>query len=362
MKNKLLLLIGIVILLPLYTFAQIQKEKGKIILKGGEELQGSITFFYDSPEEIIYYDSTDSKSFYSPSNINEIKLANGKRLISLESEHPNDGTHVVLKLILATNKIDLLSSEGSKEILYASKNGKAYRLENNIVTLNDKGKEFKKLDYQYINVLSQLMSDRMDLVKDLNSVKLNTKELTALFLEYAEYNSTYYVKEQANQDSKSNYFSAFAQLNNHGGSFSNETNRISLGVQAGIQYNFWKGQKLAVKLAVDQSVHNFSDADFSILSFLSRFQYEFIQKSKYNAYINLPFVSFKNIQQNYHADWKEDKQFRSIGFDLNPGLGIQAKPTEKTSLFLEVNNLLHMRSIPKNFSVGLSYRLSNFDL
>ncbi|MFD2515859.1 hypothetical protein ACFSRY_18450 [Pontibacter locisalis] len=357
MKYKLLLL-------SLFSFiyfnvsAQVQKEQGRIIKKDNQELTGFVSYFFDSPTEIFYWDAQNEKHVFSPDQISEIRLISGQRFVSKPFKSAS-GTHdQIFQAILITDKINFYVREGNNKEFYVEKDGIIYKLENNVKLIKEKGKELKSYDYQYVSVLSQLLQDRMDLVGNLNQIKLQEKDLLKILTEYANGDINYYYTPNTKELEHNNFWSVYTQVSNHGGMNSNvETEGFSFGYQVGVQYHFGKGTRSSVKLAFNKSTYSFSDLNVEALSLVAKYQYEFLKKSTYTSYLVAQVLEFTKTDINYKADWKEDHESGGISIGIRPGIGIEARPSDKVSFFLEINDLLYMGSIPKNFSVGLNYRL-----
>ncbi|WP_439882224.1 hypothetical protein ACSX1A_03475 [Pontibacter sp. MBLB2868] len=357
MKQKLLLF-SILFFFSLCASAQIQKEQGRIIREDGQELTGFISYFFDSPDEIFYWDAQDEKHIFSPDQITEIRLFSGQRFISKPFKSPSAINNQVFKVILITDKISFYVREGTNKEFYVEKDGTIYKLENNVKLIKEQGKELKSYDYQYVSVLSQLLSDRMDLVSNLNQIKLQEKDLLKVLTEYANGDIKYYYTPNAKETNENNFWSVYTQYSNHGSKNANvETEGFSFGYQIGLQYHFGKGTRSSVKLALDRSTYSFSESNVKALSLVAKYQYEFLKKSNYTTYVVAQVLEFAKTDIDYTDSWHKDYKSGGLGIGIRPGIGIEAKPSDKVSFFIEINDLLYMGSIPKNFSVGLNYRL-----
>ncbi|MCK5838913.1 MAG: hypothetical protein KAG99_03645, partial [Bacteroidales bacterium] len=168
-----------------FLFAQIQNEKGGLIMESGEVISGMISYYYDQPTIIIFHDERGAEKIFAPKQINEIQLNSGERFVSKTYQNKLVSQVLILQLIIESPMISLFKrEENSKMYYYVSKNNSLYRLENNDVLVVKDGKNYTRQDYQYIGILGALMPDRPDLVKELKKIFLNEKDLSKLILDY----------------------------------------------------------------------------------------------------------------------------------------------------------------------------------
>ncbi|MBJ6118514.1 hypothetical protein JAO76_09950 [Pontibacter sp. BT310] len=342
MRNNLLLL-ALFTLFTTTAFGQIQSAQGKLILTNGQELNGTITHFYDLPSEIILLAPDNTKRNLLPAEVAEIQLSDSRRFLlrDLNSER------LVFQLLIGSEKLILLKRETPSPEFYIAKEEQLHKLENNEETLLVNGKRYKKEDNSYIGILNVLMHDRLDLNEKIHK----EQDLTALVLAYTSGNVTYYYQPDAKLERKP-YWVAYAQYSNY---YRDEiTTGHSFGYQAGAQYYFSSAGRNSLRFGLDYGNYTFERADIKTYMLTIAYQYDFVKTSKMNAYLMATFFGF-GYSEYHDLERNEDQDVYGAAIRIAPGLGFEYRSTEKLSLYAEVNELFVIEGLPKNYSLGIKY-------
>lgn len=162
MKFRLLALF----LIPsLFTFSQIQNERGKIILETNDTIVGSITYYDDFSSTVTYIDNNNVKNSCTIECINEIILNTGVRYTTIEYDDQQDG-RVFVQKIISSDLISLYASEENGALhYYVTKDSVSYKLENNEVKIVKKIENgivsyyaFKNNKYYKLNINDKALS------------------------------------------------------------------------------------------------------------------------------------------------------------------------------------------------------------
>ena len=369
MKLKLLLFL---LLCSTAAFAQIQKEKGTLVLKSGETLSGTLTHYYDNPSEVIFYNQQGVKEVFPSKQISAIQLDNGDRYVAKEyttgpgssifndkNYKPNSGkTTLILQAVLESPGISLYRREDdAAQFFYLFKDNNLYRLENNEITETINSKTYKRKDNKYIGTLTSLMSDRMDIVSKLNKVGLNEKDLIKIVAEYNQDNIIYQRKANTHEPSEANWV-LFAQYSQYGTVTGDNTKPNSYGQAIGVQYYFSKHSRHSLKASLNHSLYmmdeKYDQESLRAVGLGLRYELSFRRTERYNAYMMVHLVEFAQVSVAYRNDRPAEENIVLVPL-LSPGLGIEVKPFPRTSAYIEVNNLLQIDQLPKSISVGLKY-------
>lgn len=357
-----------------YLFAQIQSEKGKIILKDGTELKGTVTHFYDNAKEIILADSTGTKYTFTPDQIRRICLNNGKRFASgsFTKAGQQHEAEIIMETILLSPTINLYKQDEPTTTFYVEKDDKLYRLENNASIIEINGRSHKKYDHQYITVLNVLMGDQPDMVDELSKIKLNEDDLTSAILKYQKGEVTYYAKKAKASQKFKPYWAAIAAYSNYASYRLDETDEHSYGVQLGLQVYNYKGGRSSLRLPLEYAFYQFPYTYKAKAYTLSvKYLYDVVKRARFNAYLGVHLfdISYFDISKQEIPRGSILKP-RPTGPSLpnnslsfmtrfSPFLGFEAKASEHMGIFAEANHLLQIGQLPTNFSLGVKYTLSH---
>ncbi|TPE46094.1 outer membrane beta-barrel protein [Pontibacter mangrovi] len=353
MKYKLLLFV--LFLFSLSAQAQINNEPGTVYLADGKEISGKISYYVDDPNNIAFYDMEGNKTAFTPDQIREVKLFNGKRFITKTYKDEWKEQDLLLQAILLTdNKISLFKQDGANTAYFVSKGDALHKLENNKLTQRtEDGSNYRNYDHQYIVTLTLLMEDRFDLTQKLQEIELEEEDLTEILTEYAEGEVSYYMV--TNKKSKGEpYTSVFTQYSNYATYYGEETEKNSFGVILGLQYHFAQNGRGSLKFSFDRSAYKYETRNENVFSFSTRYQYELIQQEKFNFYINAHLFDLSWYSMENFETKTSSKGFSPV-LRLSPGLGFEYKPTKNFAVFAELNHMLQMEHYPKNNSIGLKY-------
>ncbi|MFD2999705.1 hypothetical protein ACFS7Z_04995 [Pontibacter toksunensis] len=350
MKLKLLLFL---IFCSTVAYAQIQGEKGSLILKNGNILNGKVTYYYDNPNNIILNAHQDAKEMFSPEQVTEIKLENGEKFVA--KPYTMEDSIIILQVLLESPKISLFRREDNSELhYYVLKDATLHKLENNDIVVYQETKTYRKKDRKYVGTLSSLMPDRMDLVEKLDKVQLNEHDLTEVILEYNKGDLSYYWKSDNKVRRKPNWI-AFTQYSQYGSVLGTPTAGYSSGMMIGLQYYFSKHSRYSFKVSLDYSSYILDDEEFSVKGLGVRYQHDIKKAEKYSFYLLL------HVADIAHLTVVNERQVITTAGQLvllprfSPGVGFEARPFPRMAVYSEINHLLNLKYFPRSFSLGLKY-------
>jgi hypothetical protein len=349
MKLKLLLLL---IFFPAVVFGQILNQNGKLTLTTGDELTGSITHFYDQPNEIIFFSQQGAKQVLPPHQVNEIKLDNGEKFVARRYKPNGDSVYIVLKVLIESSKISLFVREDdATEYFYVAKDDELHRLENNKVYEKQGHRRYVRKDNQYVAVLGAYMRDRMDLVQDLPKVNLQAHSLAKVISAYNQGEGTNYLMT-GDIDKKEPNWVFFAQYSQFATPKDLPVPMNSFGHMVGLQYYFSKNSRHSLKASVDYLFTRINNESARLYGLGLRYEWAFKRAEKYNVYFQVPIGEIGYAVYNTkNSEWNKD------GFAgylrLHPGIGLELRPLPKMAVYGEINQLFNFEHLPKSFTFGL---------
>lgn len=361
--KKIILLICAMLCCFTLSFAQVQNEKGSVVLKNGMVMHGSITYLYDQPLNVIIHDSTGVNSTISPEQLKTINLDNGKRFISKTLIGKQDSSVLIFQTLIESPKISLfVREENDNKQFYVLKDNVIYDLVNNGQIIKTNDGTYKSYDKKYIGILKILMADQPDIIKKLDKIKLYEDEVVEVITEYNKGELTYFWQSN-NKIKRGSYWVIFGQYSNYGSYLGGvQTINYCYGVVGGLQYYFTRSSRHSLKFALDYSNYNlakynsltgeYSLDNFKAYSFGCRYEYDFLKANKYSIYLMLHIADI-----SYYIETNPQSMGLIFYPRLNPGLGFELKPIKHIAFYAELNNILQINYIPNSFSAGLKYDL-----
>lgn len=350
MKFKLLLFL---LLCATAGFAQINNQAGNLTLQDGRELQGTLTYYSDSPNKIIFEQQQGSKEIYTPKQVQQIKLNSGEKFVSHPFMHQDS---LLLFQVLVESQVMSLyvREESGDKIFYVSKGDAMYRLENNEIIESEGGTTHKRKDNKYISTLSTLMPDRMDLVEKLYKIKLTESDLAAIVTGYNKGETSYFWNSGKKLTEESNWI-FFAQYSQFGSIFGDRTVARSTGQVMGLQYYIFKGGRYSFKFSADYNRFYLNKENLTFKGLGIRYQHDLKKTDRFNLYFQLHLADIGRLDSE--GEWPNPPSEKKTVFKprLNPSLGVEGRVLPRTAIYAELNNIIFIENIPQSFSVGLKY-------
>lgn len=349
-------------------FAQINSESGKITFRNGDTAFRTISYFFDSPEEIIIEDSLGKTIIVSPIQIQEIMLDKGRKFVSKNFGRERDSTTILMQSIIESPAISLFTREESAApVFFVSKNNFLYRLENNEIIVKNESGSFINHDSKFIGTLKALMADRQDITDNLDKIRLNEVEMVDVVSKYDRGNVTYFWQTKT-KIKKEPFLVLLGQYSNYGSYWYGEkTVAHSFGIKAGVQYYFWKGSRHSFRFTGDYSKYNLESTSslpydrivvYNTASIGSTYEYDFIKTNWYSVFFLLHLADLTYYTEKDNDDNSVDKGFYFIP-RFSPGAGAEFQVFPRLRLYAELNNLLRIDLLPSSFSLGLKLDLIN---
>jgi hypothetical protein len=343
--------------------AQIQSENGKVVFRTGQVLIGKINYFLDQPSDIIIYDSNGVKSVFTPNQVRQIILDNGKKFLSKTLIGHQDSSALIFQILIESPKISLfVRDENDNKQFYVLKDNVIYDLVNNEQIIKTNDGTYKSYDKKYIGTLKSLMSDQTEIVKRLDKIRLYEDELVEVITAYDRGNITYFWQLN-NKLTREPYWAVFGQFIGYGSYEAGQKCLFpSYGFITGFQYYFSRTSRHSLKFTIGYSDYNLTDYNSLIgqnysynekdISIGCRYQYDIVRANKYSVYIMMHITDV-----SYYIDTNPKENGFTVWPRLSPGFGFEAKLFKHVALYAELNNILYLSYIPKSFSVGLKYDL-----
>lgn len=351
MKFKLVLFL---LFFPAALYAQIQSQKGLITLKSGDNLTGTVTYFYDQPNEIRFSGDQGTRQVFTADQVSEIKLNNGEKFVAKRYKTNADSASLVLKVLIESPKISLyVREENSTEYYYVSKGDVLYRLDNNNVYESQGDKKYLRKDHKYIGTLSSLMYDRIDLVQQLEKTSLRESSLTKIIREYNQGEAIYEWQGGKKAGKEPNWV-FFTQYSKYGFSKNSPIEARGYGNMAGLQYYFSKHSRHSIKASMDYSSFRFGEEKAQTYGLGLRYEMAFKKAEKFSAYMlvhlmDIAYVSYSLPEEGYNENGLKS------ALRFSPGIGFESKLLPRMAAYAEINNLLILEELPRSFSLGLKY-------
>ncbi|MCP2042814.1 hypothetical protein [Pontibacter sp. HSC-36F09] len=351
MKLKLILFL---LFFPVALYAQIQSQKGAIALKNGDNLTGSITYFYDEPNEIRLSGEQGAKQVFTAEQISEIKLDNGEKFVARRYSTNADSVSLVLKVLIESPKVSLYKrEENSSEYYYVSKDNALHKLENNSMYENQGGKKYLRKDHKYIGTLSSLMYDRIDIMQQLEKTTLKEGSLTKIIREYNQGDASYEWQGDKKAGKEPNWV-FFTQYSKYGFSKNIPIEARGYGNMAGLQYYFSKHSRHSIKASLDYSSYRFGEENAHSYALGLRYEMAFKKAEKYSAYVLVHLIDAGYVSYSHPEEGYNENGF-GAALRLSPGLGFESKLFPRMAVYAEINHLLVLEELPRSFSLGLKY-------
>jgi len=347
-----------------FIFAQIENERGEIILKNGDTLKCNISYFNNFPSDIITHDSNGVKNIISPIQVKEIKLNSGKKFIPRTYFNKNDSILLMFQVVIESSKISLYT-RNENDILkyYVAKDSLLYRLDNNEIYVDKKEGTFKKYDYQFIGILKIFMSDRPDIMAKLDKIELSENDIIDVINTYNKGEISYFWKPNNKVTIESNWV-FFGQFSNYQNVFYKETDGFSFGIIAGLQYYFSKNGRHSLRFTAEYSNYNFANyteyfyylyiINQKLYSIGCRYELDYVKTDNYNLYFLFHIADFSYVSETNNHIGTKDNFFTFIP-RVSPGIGIEVKPFRRTAIYGEINHLFNTKGLPLNLSIGFKY-------
>lgn len=317
-------------------------------------MTGTITFFYDKPNEISFFDHQGVKQVLTANQVHEIRLENGEKFVAKRYKLYADSVSLVLKVLIESPKISLyVREENSTEYFYVSKDDVLYRLENNSVYEHQGNKRYLRKDHKYVGTLSSLMYDRIDLIQRLEKTGLSTNNLTKIIREYNQGEATYEWRGDREAGKESNWV-FFTQHSQYAVDKNSPIEIRGYGNMAGLQYYFSKHSRHSFKASVDYSSVRFGEESVQGYGLGLRYEMAFKKVEKFSAYmlvhmVDIGYVSFSHPEEGYNENGLR------AALRFSPGIGFESKLLPRVAAYAEINNLLVLEELPRSFSLGLKY-------
>jgi hypothetical protein len=346
----------------LMLFAQVQEEKGDLLLVTGELKHGMITCFSDQPQPNLFLvDAMGARNNYYLKEVNHIILLSGEKYVTKKYKSGNDSSVLLFKALIESPQISLYEKpDDGMTYFYVLKHDLLYRLENNKLTETKDQSMHTTQDYKYLRILGALMADRMDLVSNLHKVNLEENDLRTIISEYNKGIATYYWTAKSNQKRDPNWM-VFMQYSNDRTYLGEQTPGNSFGLNAGVQYYFSKKSRSSFKFSVEYATYHFADGnDEKVISLGSRWQYDIVRSEIYNFYFQMHLMDVSATSTTSSEGDIVSTEHHVFPIPrLSPAMGLEIKPFRSVLFLLEVNNLFQLDYIGRNYSIGMKYDIGD---
>lgn len=349
MKFKLLLFC---LFMGTYVAAQIADKKGCVVLINGSVCRGVISYYAIQQNNFHVEDSNGVVNIFETIQVKTVLLDNGEKFVSYPLISETITSNLILQSLIESDKISLFKQlKSGSPAFYVLKESVLYQLQNDKIIVSLDSTKNNRFDNKNIRTLSHLLSDKPGFDTKANNIHLNESELTRIVTLYINGNSSYSWKSKNKQ-----YWSVFGQFSGYRSGNFNVTPDGAMSATAGIQYNFTKWTRSAIKLSFDYRDFHHTSNDLTSYNLSIRYVYALLNKEHYSFYLmaNLTDLSYFLYTDPEH-DHINHKQI-VIRADVHPGIGLEISPKQRFSLFVEYNGLSNLEKYFFNFSLGLRYK------
>ena len=282
MKNKISLLLFVIIITQSQLVAQYNLISGHIITNGQDTVKGYLRNDTDAKlsKSIEFHNdmSEEEYTIYTPSQISGFGFCSGRSFKSLQQE--NDTASKFGKIIV-TGKINMYlvrknGSDNKKIFLFRSDTSLSVTLKDPVnKIIKKKGKTYSLKDRKYINLLSYI-TDSHKMEKSLNSVKYQKKDIAKYVMIY----NSQFEKEYPSNIYKDNsrttidiavgipikILDGYTQFRIS--AFANKTNierSFNFSYRMGISYRYWHSNNQPKEITHQNSDNNYRWQHLSII-------------------------------------------------------------------------------------------------
>ncbi|MBL6447620.1 hypothetical protein JMN32_14980 [Fulvivirga sp. 29W222] len=330
--------------------AQVQNDKGTITLKNGEQITGMIRYSYDEADKVII-DAEKGKLIYSPGEVENIVLENGRRLVSKIHDKASRQA-LILQSIIESTGISLYSEEKSDVLrYYVEKEDQIYLLTNNKVKVVRDNVPYHRDDKKYIGQLTILMSDRPELASKLKDIDLKEADLIRVIQAYNRGNISYFMESDNTLSRQPNWL-YFMQYSHYGTFLLDDV--VGGGGTAGFQFYFAKEKRSSLKFGFNHSLYKYNDEEKANVSSMNLYyQLDAVRKEKFTLYFLMHLMDVAYVKTS------GDPRFINDGFTvhprLSPGMGFELKTGPRWGLYGELNHVFQFDVLPLNYTLGFRY-------
>lgn len=330
--------------------AQVQNDRGTVTLKNGEKIGGLIRYSYDEAGKVIV-EAEQGKQIYSPNDVENIVLENGRRLVSKVYDKAS-GQALILQSIIESTGISLYSEEKSDVLrYYAEKGDEIHLLSNNKIKVVRDNVPYHRDDKKYIGQLTILMSDRPEMVSKLKDIELKEADLIRVIQAYNRGNVSYFMESDNALNRQPNWL-YFMQYSHYGTFLLDDV--VGGGGMAGFQFYFAKEKRSSLKFGFNHSQYKYNDEEKANVSSMNLYyQLDAVRKEKCTFYFLMHLIDVSNVTTS------GDNRFINDGFTvhprLSPGMGFELKTGPRFGLYGELNHVFQFDALPLNCSFGFRY-------
>ncbi len=345
-----------IILFSVFAFSNVIAQeslmKATVYLTDNQTVKGDV-FLYDSePDNIVLEKENGETSRIFNENIKYIE--NDGNI--LKSCQYNSG-YQLFDVIVDGEKMSLLrTTKNQAEVFYIYKDGKVYLLEGGRKTIVKGSKTYNTDNLRYRGVLKVLIKSEPKLVKKTDNIKYKEKDLVDIVIAYNNGKITFLKTEEIVKKNKTPNLMIFLQYTNAAtNAYFSYDNQTPSFFQAGVQYYFSKESRHSLKLGLEYGVYTQPDSEydhFYNIVDLNISYYMDLYRMRHSAiYFNVRAADLTYITKT------DDSHSNIIMLPrISPGFGFKYQ-INKFYLFAEINNMIQYKTVPYNFSFGITVDL-----
>lgn len=370
----------LILLCPALLFAQNYSGPAMITMEDGRTLTGTATIREDESGFIKLFTQDGNEETIPTDEIDLIRFEKGlkykKVRYTMEGKKKATG---MARVLMQSDKIDLYKRSSPNTIYFVAADDSIHQLKSTFTDTVVSVKEqqsmgtsgrFRKHNKEYITTLMVLMSDRPDLFPDIQKTELSEKSLTKLILQYTNGELTYSGQAILDVQSPPNWI-VYAQTGLVGSMLTDQSVTAGFGFEAGTQLYFKSTSRFSLKAGLEYArvdltrqrpqteteTVDYWEHSHTLLNL--SMQYDYVSKEKYILYFDILMASIGPYSNRYPQEYPlrtEDNTYYFLP-RISPSLGAAFNIGERGLLFIEVNHLIQIGSVPRNLNIGFSYDL-----
>lgn len=344
-----------IILISVFAFSSVIAQeslmKATVYLTDNQIVKGDV-YLYDSERDKVFIeDSNGDISTILNSKITKIE----NQGILLRS-YSFDSAFVLFDVIVEGEKMSLLRTTIDEKIgFYIYQDGVVYLLEGGRKTIVKGSKTYHTDNLRYKGVLKVLLKTNPQIVKKVDNIDYSENDLANIVITFNNGKILFLKSKDAIVSYRKPHFLLYfkyLRVNN----IDRYTNRnlTPSFIQGGVQYYFYKESRHSLKLgleygnytqSIDEGGNKYNMIDFNIGYYL-----DFYRRPHSTAYFNVRIIDLVFVSKN------EGNKSSYFLPRISPGLGYKYE-FNNVNLFVELNNIIQVKKIPRNFSFGIAFHL-----
>lgn len=355
MKTQKPMKILSIILIILFTFSSVIAQQSlmdaTVYLTDNQVLKGDV-YLYDNERDKVLIEGDNGDIL----NIFNNKISYIENQGNLIRSYSFDSKYVLFDVIVEGDKLSLLRSTIDEKIVYyVYKDGVVYLLEGGRKTIVKDSKTYHTDNLRYKGVLKVLLKSDPQIVNKINNIDYEESDLANIVITYNTGRIHFVKSKDAVISNRKPHFLIYLKYLHVNNIDRYTTKNLTPSfIQGGVQYYFYKESRHSLKLGLESGNYSQSDNEggnkYNMIDFNISYYMDFYRMPHSAFYFNVRIVDLVFV--------KENDNNRSSYFlpRISPGFGYKYD-FNNINLFVELNNFIQIKKVPRNFSFGIAFHL-----